>query len=63
MRSAAVFVCDQITIAVSAHHTAGAQRKPATLETGLVVQVPAFVNEGEVIRITTEDGAYLERVK
>jgi len=43
--------------------TAGAQRKPATLETGLVVQVPAFVNEGEVIRITTEDGEYLERVK
>ena len=43
--------------------TAGAQRKPATLETGLVVQVPAFVKEGEVIRITTEDGAYLERVK
>ena len=43
--------------------TAGAQRKPATLETGLVVQVPAFVAEGEVIRITTEDGAYLERVK
>lgn len=43
--------------------TAGAQRKPATLETGLVVQVPAFVNEGEVIRVTTEDGAYLERVK
>ena len=43
--------------------TAGAQRKPAKLETGLTVQVPAFVNEGEVIRITTEDGAYLERVK
>lgn len=43
--------------------TAGAQRKPATLETGLVVQVPAFVKEGEVIRITTEDGAYLERVR
>ena len=42
--------------------TAGAQRKPATLETGLVVQVPAFVNQGEVIRVTTEDGAYLERV-
>ena len=43
--------------------TAGAQRKPAKLETGLVVQVPAFVGEGVVIRITTEDGAYLERVK
>lgn len=43
--------------------TAGAQRKPAKLETGLVVQVPAFVKEGERIRITTEDSAYLERVK
>jgi elongation factor P len=43
--------------------TASAQRKPATLETGLVVQVPSFVKEGEVIRITTEDGQYLERVK
>jgi elongation factor P len=43
--------------------TASAQRKPATLETGLVVQVPAFVGEGEVIRVSTEDGAYVERVK
>lgn len=43
--------------------TASSQRKPATLETGLVVQVPAFVGEGELIRVTTEDGAYLERVK
>jgi elongation factor P len=43
--------------------TAGAQKKPATLETGLVVQVPAFVNIGEKIRIRTEDSAYMERVK
>ena len=43
--------------------TAGAQRKPATLETGLVVNVPAFVGEGEVIRVRTEDGQYMERVK
>jgi len=43
--------------------TASAQNKPATLETGLVVQVPAFVNEGEVIRVRTEDAAYIERVK
>lgn len=43
--------------------TAGAQRKPATLETGLVVQVPSFVNEDEQIRVSTEDGSYLERVK
>jgi elongation factor P len=43
--------------------TANAQRKPATLETGLVVQVPPFIKEGDVLRISTEDGTYLERVK
>jgi len=37
--------------------------KPATLETGLVVQVPAFVESGEIIRIDTRDGSYVERVK
>lgn len=36
--------------------------KPAILETGLVVQVPAFVEKGEVIRIDTRDGKYVERV-
>lgn len=41
--------------------TASAQKKPATLETGLVVQVPSFINEGELIRISTEDGSYLTR--
>jgi elongation factor P len=35
--------------------------KPATLETGLVVQVPAFINEGESIRVSTSEGTYLER--
>lgn len=43
--------------------TASAQRKPAKLETGLVVQVPSFIGEGERIRVSTEDGSYLERVK
>jgi elongation factor P len=37
--------------------------KPATLETGLVIQVPPFINEGEMIRVDTNDGKYLERVK
>ena len=37
--------------------------KPATLETGLVLQVPPFINEGELIRVDTTDGKYLERVK
>ncbi len=35
--------------------------KPATLETGLIVQVPPFVSEGDVIRVDTADGSYLER--
>jgi len=43
--------------------TASAQKKPATLETGLVVQVPSFINEGEKIRVSTLDGSYLERAK
>ncbi len=43
--------------------TASAQRKPATLETGLVVQVPAFIEEGEMIRVSTIDATYAERVK
>ncbi len=37
--------------------------KPATLETGLVVQVPSFINAGEKIRIDTAEGKYLERAK
>ncbi|MDE3179563.1 MAG: elongation factor P [Acidobacteriota bacterium] len=37
--------------------------KPAKLETGLVVQVPPFISEGETIRVDTSEGTYLERVK
>lgn len=43
--------------------TAQGGSKPATIETGAVVTVPLFVNEGEVIRVDTRSGAYLERVK
>ncbi len=43
--------------------TAAGSTKPATLETGHIVQVPPFVNEGETIRIDTRTGAYVERVK
>jgi elongation factor P len=35
--------------------------KPAKLETGLIVQVPPFINEGERIRVSTSEGTYLER--
>jgi elongation factor P len=41
--------------------TASSVTKPAKLETGLVVQVPPFINEGEKIRIDTAEGAYLSR--
>ena len=37
--------------------------KPATLETGYVIGVPLFVNNGEKIRVDTRDGSYMERVK
>jgi elongation factor P len=37
--------------------------KPAKLETGLIVQVPPFISEGETIRVDTAEGTYLERVK
>jgi elongation factor P len=42
--------------------TASAQVKPATLETGLVIQVPPFVNEGDRVRVNTETGQYQSRV-
>lgn len=42
--------------------TANAGTKPATLETGLVVQVPLFVNEGDHIRVDTRTNSYIERV-
>jgi elongation factor P len=35
--------------------------KPAKVETGLIVQVPPFISEGEVIRVDTTEGTYLER--
>jgi elongation factor P len=43
--------------------TATNQNKPAKLETGAVVQVPAFVKLGEMIRVDTRTGAYVTRVK
>jgi elongation factor P len=41
--------------------TATGGTKPATLETGLVVNVPLFVNEGDKIKVDTRTGEYLER--
>ena len=42
--------------------TATTSFKPARLETGISVQVPPFVNNGEKIRVNTETGEYLSRV-
>jgi elongation factor P len=43
--------------------TASGSNKPATLETGYTVQVPPFIEEGELVRIDTRTGNYVERVK
>ena len=43
--------------------TATNQTKPATLETGVIVQVPAFIKVGEIIRVDTRTGDYLTRAK
>lgn len=43
--------------------TATASFKSALLETGITIQVPQFINVGDIIKIDTADGSYLERVK
>ncbi len=42
--------------------TVSGAQKPATLETGYTVNVPLFINEGDVLKIDTRDGKYLTRV-
>ncbi|KQC33650.1 MULTISPECIES: elongation factor P [Nonlabens] len=44
-------------------NTATNATKPATVETGATVNVPLFINEGDIIRIDTEKGSYQERMK
>ena len=44
-------------------NTAQGGSKPATLETGLIIQVPLFIQIGDIIRIDTKDKRYIERVK
>jgi elongation factor P len=43
--------------------TATGGTKPATLESGVTLQVPLFINEGDRVRVDTRTGAYMERVK
>jgi elongation factor P len=42
--------------------TATAGNKPATLETGITIQVPMFINTGDIIKVDTRTGVYLERI-
>jgi len=42
--------------------TATAGTKPAKVESGIIIQVPLFVNEGDIIKVDTRTGSYLERV-
>jgi|UniRef100_A0A7V6DRA2 elongation factor P len=43
--------------------TASGGTKPATLESGAVIQVPLFINEGDKVKVDTRTGTYIERVK
>ena len=43
--------------------TAAGGTKPATLESGLTIQVPLFINEGDRVKVDTRTGTYIERVK
>lgn len=43
--------------------TASNSPKPATLETGVVIQVPSFIQEGDIVRVDPSQGRYLERAK
>jgi len=40
----------------------GGGTKPVTLETGLVLNVPLFINEGDILKIDTRTNAYIERI-
>jgi elongation factor P len=43
--------------------TAAGATKPVTLQTGFVIQVPLFIEEGQVIKLDTRSGNYVEKVK
>jgi elongation factor P len=59
-----LFVALKVTEAAIAVRgdTATNVNKPVTLETGAVIQAPAFINEGDVLKIDTRTGTYIERV-
>jgi len=43
-------------------NTATAGNKPAILETGITIQVPLFINKGDIVKVDTRNGTYLERI-
>ena len=43
-------------------NTATGGSKPAVLETGATIQVPLFINEGDIVKVNTKTGEYIERV-
>lgn len=58
-----VFLCVTYTENVVKGDTTSNVLKDATLETGIIVKVPAFIKQGDIISIDTETGAYRERKK
>ena len=54
---------ETVTAAGVKGDTVSGATKPAELETGVVIQVPLFVNEGEVVKVDTRDESYLGRAK
>jgi len=56
-----VFTVVETQDTVSRGNTSGNVMKDAVLESGLTVAVPSFVKKGDKIRISTEDGSYVER--
>ena len=56
-------VMQRVTIGLAQADTATGGQKPAKMETGAVVRVPLFINEGEVLKIDTRTGEYISRAK
>ena len=63
VRTAAQVEADYVTLKwATEDSTATAGTKPATLETGITIQVPLFINQGDIIKVDTRNDSYLERI-
>lgn len=58
-----LFTITETVPGVRGNTAQGAATKPAKVETGLVLQVPLFVNEGDIVKVDTRTGEYVERVQ